>query len=88
MENAIGLLKNRFRRILNFTEQMNLNLLVNITYSACVLHIICLSQNDSFDNPSEDDEYIHSPELEEPVPAISGNRHQLLFQELQQNNLI
>ncbi|XP_036340226.1 putative nuclease HARBI1 [Rhagoletis pomonella] len=40
VENAFGLLKTRFRRLLHFTEQTNLCFVVNLIVSACILHNI------------------------------------------------
>ncbi|XP_017469846.1 PREDICTED: uncharacterized protein LOC108361668 [Rhagoletis zephyria] len=46
VENAFGLLKGRFRRLLRFTEQTDLKVITNIVVSACVLHNICISFDD------------------------------------------
>lgn len=49
IENAFSLLKGRFRRLHHFTEQIRLTLVVKIITAACVLHNICIEQNDLFD---------------------------------------
>lgn len=86
VENSIGLLKNRFRRILNFTEQLHINLIVNIIYATCVLHNMCIMQDDNFEITS-DSELINNNE--EDQSTIHGvNRQQLLFQELCERNVI
>ncbi|XP_017469844.1 PREDICTED: putative nuclease HARBI1, partial [Rhagoletis zephyria] len=46
VENAFGLLKGRFRRLLRFTEQTDLKVITKIVVSACVLHNICISFDD------------------------------------------
>lgn len=65
VENAFGLLKNRFRRLLHFSEQVNINLIVNLIVSACVLHNICINQNDDF----------NTNEIEEEVNLLIGEHN-------------
>ncbi|XP_062572772.1 putative nuclease HARBI1 [Saccostrea cucullata] len=45
IERAFGMLKNRFRRLYRF-EMLDLTLLVNNVLAACVLHNICISEDD------------------------------------------
>lgn len=52
VENAFGILKCIFRRLLHFTEITNLDLIVRIIVSCCVLHNICIEKGDIF-NPEE-----------------------------------
>ena len=88
VENAIGLLKTRFRRILHFTEQMHINLLVNIVYSACVLHNICMEQTDYF-VPSDDYEGDNNiPSSLNCNESLNADRQDLLFRELIRKNII
>ncbi|XP_037959347.1 putative nuclease HARBI1 [Teleopsis dalmanni] len=50
VENAFGLLKTRFRRLLKFTEQTILAAITNIVVSVCILHNICIIKDDLFEN--------------------------------------
>lgn len=45
IERAFGMLKNRFRRLYMF-EMLDLTLSVNNVLAACVLHNICISEDD------------------------------------------
>ena len=59
VENAFGLLKTRFRRIMHFTEHLKIEQVINITIACCVLHNLCEDQQDYWDldiNYSEDDD--------------------------------
>lgn len=49
VENAIGLLKNRFRR-LNFLSNFTMEICSKIIMSCCVLHNICIHEGDEFEN--------------------------------------
>ena len=45
IEHAFGLLKGRFRRLGHF-ENLNIKLIVKCIMAACVLHNMCLLEND------------------------------------------
>lgn len=70
VEHSFGYLKGRFRRIHHFTEQIDLKLLVKIITSACILHNICIIQNDLYDIDLCDeidenvDDFVHEGEQE------------------------
>ncbi|XP_067617034.1 putative nuclease HARBI1 [Eurosta solidaginis] len=49
VENTFGLFKGRFRRLMKFTEQTDLQTITNIVVSACVLHNICITHDDLCD---------------------------------------
>lgn len=87
VENAFGLLKIRFRRLLHFTEHVHLNLLVNLIVSACILHNICIIQNDEF--PVDDLELQpEEPIIEENVNLNGTERRQTLINELIENGVL
>ncbi|XP_036329491.1 putative nuclease HARBI1 [Rhagoletis pomonella] len=90
VENAFGLLKTRFRRLLHFTEQTNLCFVVNIIVSACILHNICLIFDDLNIGfvQNEMSEYNLQDEPIEDNYHANGNRRDLLFEYLQEHNLI
>lgn len=87
VENAFGALKTRFRRLLYFTEQIHVDLIVNIVVSACVLHNICIIQQDEYTTeellPQENDPL---PENEDEMTGIF--RRQLLIDELVTKNVL
>lgn len=88
VENAIGLLKTKFRRLLHFTEQIQLHLIVNLIYSACVLHNMCLIEEDT-DCTDEDPEILENYVEQHPNTSINGEiRRDLLLQQLLRENLI
>lgn len=64
VEHAIGLLKTRFRRLLHFTEQVNINHVKNLVSCACILHNICMTQND--DVLGDENEQDVLPQEQEP----------------------
>ncbi|XP_036346790.1 protein ALP1-like [Rhagoletis pomonella] len=86
VENAFGLLKGRFRRLLKFTEHKDLCDVTHLVASACIMHNICILKND--------DTFIveanESVELE-PVSVsesdISGDRRNELFIQLLRGNV-
>jgi hypothetical protein len=53
IERAFGMLKCRFRRLLRF-DISDISLLVDSVLAACVLHNLCLYEDDIFDLPDED----------------------------------
>lgn len=84
VEHAIGLLKSRFRRLLHFTEQVNLNQVKNIVTCACILHNICINQNDSIlENQNEPEvqtqQQEQEPENTEDEEVEQTNRRQRLL---------
>lgn len=44
----------RFRRLKHFTEQLHIDLIVNIIASICVVHNLCIDQNDIFLVPNDE----------------------------------
>ncbi|XP_067633561.1 putative nuclease HARBI1 [Eurosta solidaginis] len=50
VENAFGLLKMRFRRLLHFTEHTDLQSIVRIIICGCILHNICCFEHDSIED--------------------------------------
>lgn len=59
VENAFGLLKNRFRRIMHFTEHCKIETVINITIACCALHNLCEDTQDYWNlnlNNTEDEE--------------------------------
>ncbi|XP_036318780.1 putative nuclease HARBI1 isoform X1 [Rhagoletis pomonella] len=90
VKNAFGLLKTRFRRLLHFTEQTNLNFVVNIIVSACILHNVCIASNDSCIEVAKDEGLEPGTQdgpLESNFPT-HGIRRDLLFEYLLQLNKI
>ncbi len=82
MEHAFGLLKGRFRRILHFTEHRQLGFVVNLITCACILHNICIDQNDDFteidmDDESEDEDESDGEDYDER--DVTQDRRQDLF---------
>lgn len=90
VENAFGLLKTRFRRLLHFTEQKNIPAITNIVMSACILHNICIFFDDEIDaevmNESNED---NSANLTEHIAgSLNYSRQQALFDLLDAMNLL
>lgn len=56
IERAIGLLKGRFRSLLDRLAMTRVDLMSNYIIACCVLHNICLLQNDDLDIPLMMDE--------------------------------
>ena len=81
IEHAFGLLKTRFRRLLSGLETRNLELISHSVAACCVLHNICLAQNDFI----EENESIHeidivelnSNELHSANRAAANKREQI-----------
>lgn len=90
VENAFGILKSRFRRLLHFTEQTNLKLIVNLIASACILHNICLNENDDLEDlePVAVINETFSNELEQEQPVSQSNRRQQIVDYLIRKNII
>lgn len=86
VENAFGLLKNRFRRLLHFTEHTDLTLCVNILASCCVLHNICIIQNDIFETDELIDIQDQPENNDEPQEGVS--RRDILINELIEKNIL
>lgn len=57
VENAFGLLKNRFRRLLKFMEHKDLASVTNLIASICVMHNICIIKDDLFDEEDSSPSY-------------------------------
>lgn len=89
VEHAFGLLKGRFGRINKFIEQRNLQPVKKIVLSACILHNICIINNDQYTttDPLEicpsSSEYNDDSENDTPV-----NRRQLMFDYVCENCII
>lgn len=69
---------------MHFTEQMHITIVVNLVVCACILHNICLENNDllsdeAFVAPTIDDEDGENTSLENEVQS---DRRQQLIQEL------
>ncbi|XP_067626833.1 putative nuclease HARBI1 isoform X2 [Eurosta solidaginis] len=90
VENAFGLLKGRFRRLLMFTEQIDLKMITNIVVSVCVLHNICISFDDLYDMNEQSTDTLFTTEDEGDESGIDEalDRRQNLFNYLIQNHII
>ena len=53
VENTIGMLKGRFRR-LKYLEMYNLNEVQMVISAACVLHNVCILEGESYDEPLDE----------------------------------
>lgn len=90
VENSFGLLKTRFRRLLHFSEQTYIENIVNLTVCGCILHNICLMENDVI---TADEDEINTEDRDEDETANINlenmeNRRQMLFNELLARNII
>lgn len=47
VEHVFGLLKGRFRRLLHFNELSDINFIVNLIACGCILHNMCVDNNDT-----------------------------------------
>ena len=56
IECAFGLLKGRFRR-LKFVDMVNMDSIVKIIASACVLHNVCLTTEDDWEEMMDDEPF-------------------------------
>lgn len=87
VENAFGLMKTRFRRLLHFTEQKDLNFVINLVTCGCILHNICMIQSDLIE---------YSPEIVSSEPSTQAseveenntNRREILIEYLASQNII
>lgn len=87
VENAIGLLKARFRRLMFFTENTDLGLCVQIIVAACVLHNACLDHQDDISyvaDIAQEVEYEHQYRNEQN----ENDRRQQLIRDLVNNGLL
>lgn len=89
VENSLGLLKDRFRRLLHFSEHIQINLVVNITVGACVLHNMCIQQNDiwGWDIPTNSEENTGAENVRQPSNNAT-DRRQTLIDELILKNIL
>lgn len=78
VENAFGLLKGRFRRLLKFTEQTDLKSVTNIVASTCVLHNICITMDDLCEDNEADFERVEE-NMEDSYLDASHDRRQMLL---------
>lgn len=89
VENAFGLLRVRFRRVMHFMEQKNNHLAINLIVCACVLHNICIIQNDHLSNDNENflnnNEYIGNEDANANDPNC---RRDQLFNHLLNSNIL
>lgn len=90
IEHSFGMVKNRFRRILHFSEIRSLKLMNDIVVSACVLHNICILQNDCWDYTYEIDESDESDEEDVPdfLQGQGVDRRISLIEELVNSGII
>lgn len=89
IEHVFGLIKGRFRRLLHFTEHHNVSFVVNLIICACILHNICIDQNDEFDDTimdADDDEDTDTDD--EEVPYVVQDRRQQLFNQMVGQNML
>ncbi|XP_055856230.1 uncharacterized protein LOC129919394 [Episyrphus balteatus] len=84
VEHAFGLLKTRFRRLLHFTEQRKINIVVNLVVCGCILHNMCTDFNDEIEFEPEN---VPPAEIEDAVQGRSNRREQIL-QDLISRNII
>ncbi|VEN52801.1 unnamed protein product [Callosobruchus maculatus] len=79
IENAFGILKGRFRR-LKFLETKRLDLIALLIISSCILHNLCILNNDLYDGPIEENEQNDQslPHITNPGPAAVTKRTNLV----------
>lgn len=89
VENAINLLKRRFLHLQHFTERLSINIQVNIIYSTCVVHNICIHLKDELDDIKDefmaDDDVDLFDDVEiktDPDKTDANNKRDELFEEL------
>lgn len=88
---AFGLLKIRFQRVGNLKEQRQANFAINIIVSACVLHNVCILQNDRFQVDTIELEVVDSPPYandEDDCYEQQPSRRDELFSYLVEQNVI
>lgn len=92
VEHAFIYLKGRFRRLLHFTEQTDIGSLIKIISCACILHNICLIQNDLYDVTLPEnqnlDEYFNEVIEDENNNVEGEERRQELINELLENGVL
>lgn len=88
VENAFGLLKTRFRRLLHFTEQDNLKTITNLIVCGCILHNICILQNDDIVNQYAENPVDPVTDESYAAPNQPTNRRDALLAELIFSNVI
>lgn len=91
VEHAFGLLKGRFRRLLHFTEHRQIGFVANLIVCACILHNICIDQNDEFDLMDMDDESEDENESDDDdydERATTEDRRQELFNHMLGLNML
>lgn len=88
VENALGLLKGRYRRLSHF-ENLNLKLVSKCIMACCVMHQICILENDESyieQNISEENE---ESEIGQDVERMGiGGRREEVFNNILQNGFI
>lgn len=88
VEHVFDVLKERFRRLVHFTEHRNINFVVNLVICPCILHNICIDQNDEFDETVDemdsDDEEDESGTDDDDVQ----DRRQELFYQMVALNML
>ena len=88
VENTFGLLKARFRRLLHFTEHTDLTICAQIISSCCVMHNICMMQDDGFEEELQTTEDLNEiNELDLPSETTLNRRNDLIA-ELQLHNIL
>lgn len=88
VENAFGLLKGRFRRLLHFNESTNLEVCTNVIVAACVLHNICINEKDDYElhNCETGEEALE--DNNEEMGEVQQNRREQLLNELINKRII
>ncbi|VEN45580.1 unnamed protein product [Callosobruchus maculatus] len=79
IENAFGILKGRFRR-LKFLETKRLDLIALLIVSSCILHNLCILNNDLYEGPIEENEQNDQslPHITNPGAAAVTKRMNLV----------
>lgn len=85
VEHVYGLLKGRFRRLLHFIELTNINFVVNLVVCACILHNMCVDNNDTFFTENFE---VHSQNSESNRSFANSSRRQYLIDELIRKNIL
>lgn len=87
VENAFGLLKGRFRR-LKFFESPNLGFITNCIVAACVLHNICIAENDYCDIEYLEEYDIPVFDNTQSEPSEHSGTRQELFEYMDNQGLL